>query len=135
MSDHLSQSLDELKRAVIADGVVDANEVTRIRQRIYADGRIDRAEADFLFDINDAVSGRANHDTWQALFIEAVLSHLLSDANSPGEIDPDEAAWLVGRIGGDGQVDAVEKALLRQVRELGKSIPRELEQLLGSVGI
>ena len=112
MSDHLTQSLDEFAAAILEDGVIDADEVAKIRERLYDDGVIDRAEADFLFALNDGVSGKENDAGWAALFVEAISDHVLKDDTSPGVIDDDEAAYLIEKIQGDGQVDATELALL-----------------------
>ena len=51
MSDHMDKPLDELAADIVADGIVDADEVAKMRERLYADGIIDRAEADFLFAV------------------------------------------------------------------------------------
>jgi uncharacterized tellurite resistance protein B-like protein len=100
--------LKELKKSILADGVIDEVEVKQLREMLYADGKIDREEADFLFELNDAVSGKANHSDWETLFVEAISAYLLED----GEIDTDEAQWLLAKIQGDGQLDKTEKALL-----------------------
>jgi len=113
--------LASLKAAVLEDGVVDDDEVEMIKAVIYGKGGgegegVDRAEADFLFAINDAVSGKANCAGWQALLVEAITKHVLEDETSPGEIDDDEAAWLIANIEGDGQVDEAEKAILASIK-------------------
>ena len=112
MSDHMTQPLDELAKDILEDGVIDADEVLRIRERIYADGVIDAEEADFLFELNDGASGAANDPGWKELFVEALSDHVLKDETSPGEIDADEAAYLIGKITADEQVDDAELALL-----------------------
>ena len=48
MSEELS--LEQFKAAILEDGVIDADEVAKIKTRLYEDGIIDREEADFLFD-------------------------------------------------------------------------------------
>ena len=106
------KSLEELKKDVLEDGVIDAKEVQEIEKVIYADGKIDQDEADFLFDLNDAVTGKDNHSSWTDLFIKAIASFVLDDDASNGEIDADEAAYLAKQIEGDGQIDATEHALL-----------------------
>ena len=126
------QSLSELKDKVVADGVIDAEEAKQIRDRVYADGRIDREEADFLFAVNDVVSGNDNDPAWCELFVEAISDHLLKDENSPGAIDAEEAAWLVERIQGDGEVDQNEKALLKSLAGQATSVPDALKQLIES---
>jgi hypothetical protein len=110
-------TLAELKTSVLEDGTVDAAEVAQIREAIFDDGIVDREEADFLFEINDAVSGKENDAGWQTLFVEGISKHVLEDETSPGVIDNDEAAYLKEKIHGDGQVDDAEKALLSEIKD------------------
>lgn len=126
-------TLDALKKAVIADGVVDAAEVEMMSKVVYGGGgasgsTVDRAEADMLFDINDATTDNDGHDpSWQNFFVEAIAKHVLEDEQSPGEVDADEGDWLVGRIEGDGEYDANEKALLAHIKANAKSITGKLQ--------
>jgi uncharacterized tellurite resistance protein B-like protein len=60
-------NLSELKKSILADGVIDAAEVKQLRELLYADGKIDKEEAEFLFELNDAVSDKANHSSWDVL--------------------------------------------------------------------
>ena len=130
MTDYMNDSLSDLKAAILDDGIIDDDEVGKLRERLYADGIIDREEADFLFDLNDAVSGKDNAASWGELFVEAIAAHVLEDDVSPGEIDDDEAAWLIGKIQGDGQVDETERKLLKVILEKAKSAPDSLRALL-----
>lgn len=119
-------TLEKLLQEVIADGKIDASEVGSIRTAIYDDGVIDAEEVDFLFDVNDAVSGNDNDPGWEALFVKAVASNILAD----GTIDAEETAMLVAKIQGDGAVDATEKALLLHLKKTAPEFPAELEALL-----
>lgn len=123
-------TLQELKADLLADGIIDAAEVAKLKEILYADGIIDKDEAEFLFEINDAVTGKENDPAWETFFIQAISDFLLKDEVSPGEIDADEAAWLVEKIGADGQVDATEKALLQNLQKEAKSFPDTLAALL-----
>lgn len=123
-------TLQELKADLLADGIIDAEEVARLKEILYADGIIDKEEAEFLFEINDAVTGKENDPAWETFFIQAISDFLLKDEVSPGEIDNDEAAWLVEKIGADGQVDGTEKALLENLKKEAKSFPASLAALL-----
>lgn len=107
-----NQSLQDFATAILVDGVIDADEVVAIKERLYEDGVIDREEADFLFTLNDGVSGKANHESWKSFFIEAITDHVLDDDENPGVIDQDEATYLIDKIKGDGQVDEIELDLL-----------------------
>lgn len=123
------KSLEVLKKEILEDGVIDANEVKEIEKVIYEDGKIDKEEADFLFELNDAVSGKDNHSSWQVLFVKALSSYVLDDDTSNGEIDEDEAKYLVKKIQGDGHIDANEKALLENLKSILGSLPKSLEKL------
>ena len=128
-------TLAALKAAVIEDGVIDDDEVVMIKAVIYGQGGgsgedIDRAEADFLFDLNDATSGAANCAGWEQLFVEGVVHHLLTDDDSAGTLNSAEAEWLLGRIEGDGQVDELERALLVRLGDEGVTLPERLAALL-----
>ena len=58
-------NLDQLKKELLADGIIDSEEVNTIKSVIYEDGKIDKDEADFLFELNDAVSGKDNAPEWK----------------------------------------------------------------------
>lgn len=123
-------NLEELKKELLADGIIDAAEVQTIKEVIYEDGKIDKEEADFLFEINDAVSGKENAPEWKTLFVDAITSYFLEDETSPGEIDDDEAKELYEQIKGDGQVDDTERALLENLKAKSKNFPEILASLL-----
>jgi len=123
--------LASMKTAILADGVIDAQEVKMIRTVIYGTGSgagqgVDRMEADFLFALNDAVSGKSNDPSWKNLFVEAISRHVLSDDASPGEVDGDEADYLMSKIQADGRIDDVEQALLENIKRKAKRISPRL---------
>ncbi len=124
------KSLEELKKDLLADGIIDADEVKELEEVLYEDGVIDKDEADFLFELNDAVTGKANDPSWEKFFVKAITSFVLDDETSPGEIDDDEAQYLYDKIKGDGQVDGTEKALLLNIKKNSKNFPKILEELL-----
>lgn len=124
------KTLQELKNELLADGVIDANEAKELEILLFADGKIDSEEANFIFELNDAVSGKSNNVAWNKLFVKAITSYLLDDENSPGEIDKAEADWLYNKIKGDGQIDGLEKELLLHLKSQAKNFPAKLEELL-----
>lgn len=123
-------TLLELKKSILADGKIDANEVEQIKELIFKDGVIDLDEADFVFDLNSACSDLNNDSTWQPLFIETISSYLLNDENSPNTVDEGEASWLISKIGEDGKVDINEKALLTHLKAKAQSIPSSLAEYI-----
>ena len=130
MTDYMNTPLKKLVKAIVADGVVDAAEVAGMRKRLYADGVIDRDEADFLFAVNDAVSGNKNAPGWRKLFVEALTDFVLCDKVSPGVVDDKEAAYLIKKIQGDKQVDKVELALLVNITAKAKSTPAKFQKFV-----
>ena len=123
-------NLTKLKESILSDGVIDEQEVKQLREVLYTDGVIDKEEAEFLFDLNDAVSGKENHESWRTLFVDAISSFLLEDETSPGEVDEDEVIWLIEKLQGDGKLDEIETALLNNLKTKAKKIPQSLLNLL-----
>ena len=129
MAEFMDKPLAELFKDLVADGMIDGEEVKKLRERLYTDGVIDRAEAEFLFQINDAVSGKNNDPAWKDLFVEAIASHVLTDPNSPGVIDEEEGNWLAEKLVSDGKIDETEQALLAYIKRNAKSISGKLSSL------
>lgn len=123
-------SLQEIKKSILEDNIIDAAEVIELEKVLYADGVIDQEEADFVFELNDAVSGNSNDSSWEVLFTKTICDFLLQDEVSPGEIDDDECKWLLDKIMGDGQIDDLEKRLLKELKSKATSFPSALENLL-----
>ena len=123
-------NLDELKKDLLSDGIIDVEEVETIKHKIYEDGKIDREEANLLFELNDAVTGKDNAPEWKELFIDAITAYVLEDEMSPDVIDEDEADYLYEQINGDGQIDDTERALLENIKAKAKNFPEKLASLL-----
>jgi len=64
MDDYMTKTLDSFAADILKDGIIDAEEVKQIKKRLYADGVIDNEEADFLFKLNDGVSGAEKEEKW-----------------------------------------------------------------------
>jgi hypothetical protein len=69
----------------LAPGVVGEAETELVRRILYAfggDGNIavTRAEAEILFDINDATAEADNHPAWSDLFVKALANFLMAGA-------------------------------------------------------
>ena len=124
------KTLEELKKDLLADGIIDAEEVKTLESVIFDDGVVDKEEADFIFELNNAVSGKANAPEWKDFFVKAITSFVLDDDKSNGEVDEDEAKYLYDQIKGDGQIDDVEKALLENIKAKSKNFPDLLDELL-----
>ena len=124
------KTLEELKKELLEDGIIDAAEVKELEDVLYEDGVIDKDEADFLFELNNAVSGKANAPEWKDFFVKTITSFVLDDEQSNGEVDDDEAKYLYDQIKSDGQIDDIEKALLENIKAKSKNFPTLLAELL-----
>lgn len=125
--------MKDLVNSIIADGVVDADEVAELQAKLYEDGKIDKEEAEALFQINDAVSGNDNDPAYGDLFVKAISDFVLEDDETPGVIDEEEGAFLVEKIQGDGEIDVLERRLLNSLKENAKEINHQgLNDLINS---
>ena len=126
--------MKNLVKNVIADGVVDASEVKEIREVFYADGKIDKEEADAMFEINDAVSGKANDASYVKLFVDVISDFVLKDDETPGVVDKEEGDYIADKVEGDGSIDDNERALLLNIRDNASEIQSErLNKLIFSL--
>lgn len=71
---------------VLQPNVVDEADVELLRRILYAYAgggniAVTAAEADVLFDINDATTDAANHPAWKDLFAKAIANHLMFASN------------------------------------------------------
>ena len=128
----MNTNLTALKNSILADGSIDNDEVIKLREILLSDGKIDTEEADFLFDLNDAVSSNSNAQSWEIFFVEAICGYLLNDEDSPNIIDEQESLWLLEKLQGDGKVDTIEKVLLQNLLIKATSIPETLKVFIQS---
>ncbi|MDR3109804.1 MAG: TerB family tellurite resistance protein [Planctomycetaceae bacterium] len=135
MTDFQTAPITEVVKSILADGVIDDAEVTQLRNRLYADSKIDKDEADALFEINEGVKGKKNSDAWTTLFADAICDFLLKDEISPGIVDDSEGAWLIQKLEGDGEIDENEKALLNALKTKAISLPANLNTKLKTWGV
>ena len=92
-----SYALDQVIKAVVIGrghvahgrtlkpGVIGKAEVDLLRRILYANSGeggvgISRHEAEKLFDLNDALEGADNDESWQFLFVRAIANHLMVQA-------------------------------------------------------
>lgn len=116
---------EQMKNAVLADGIVDKSEAQDLRNDVFADGVVDKQEVRDLFEINDAVSGKANDPAWQVLMVDAVTNYCLEDETSPNVVDQEEGDFLADMIEGDGEVDTIEVAILTTIRDKATAVESE----------
>ncbi len=124
------KSLEQLKSKILKDGYIDDIEVGELETAILADGKIDEKEADILFELNDALSGKMDSPSWTNFFVQVISSFVLHNEESKIEIDHKGAEYLLNKITGDGKIDPNEKALLINLRRIVGKLPDILNDLV-----
>ena len=110
------------KAFLLADGAIDGREVAVLREEMFADGKVDDIELDFLFELRrDAKSVVPD---FHFLMIESIKSCCLDgDAIKPGSASTLRRWLLAGKVG------YVEKRYLDELRAAAKTAPPDFEQL------
>ena len=112
---------------IFQDGKVEQAEVDALRARLDADWKISCEEAELLFRINDAPQeSESNSDAWSAFFIDALVQFSVFDMNSPGEIESEEANWLIDQLVQHPVLDQNEEALLHAIKKQATRIDDKL---------
>jgi hypothetical protein len=113
----------ELSMKVVEFGAatsgVSAAEVASLHRHLFADGSLDRTEAEALFDLERAALSRC--DAWTAFFIQAVTDHVVWGARPTGRLDEGQAEWLLAQV--DATRTPAAFALLVNVLDEAQSLP------------
>jgi hypothetical protein len=115
--------LQKLKDQLLAHGIVDEEAVDLICRKLYADGKIDKKEVEFLVALRK--EAQLFCPTFEQLFFQAVKHHILAD----GCIDAEEARLLQQIVHADGKIDVQEKRFLRELKHEAKQVGPEFRQL------
>ena len=107
--------LREIEQAILANGRVDGPELEALRRQLYADGKIDRQEADFLVELHKRVQHRT--PAFEQFFYQAIKDHILAD----GRIDAEETAWLRRMLFADGKIDDEETQVSARTQGRGQA--------------
>jgi len=124
------KTLEKLKKDVLAGGVIDAADVKKLENALCKNGSINTEEVYLLFELNNAVSGKANAPEWKAFFINTITSFVLDNDQSDDIVDDERARYVYDLIKGDVQIDSIERELLENIKAKSKSFPMELAALL-----
>jgi hypothetical protein len=113
--------------ALLASGVLDESEVKVIKKELYANGKIDHKELEFLIDLRFAARKQARGTPLSAqfehLFFKAVQENVLADGN----ITAKETTFLRKAIG--GKMDDAEKAFVKRLKKGAKKTSPAFEKL------
>lgn len=121
----MSFQFHDLAARANASGTIDADDLLALRREGWADGRIDQAEAEAIVGANAALTDRTPQ--WCDFFVEALNEYVVNSAHPRGYVSEDNAEWLIGQLGRDGQVEGMaELELLVKVAETALSVPGSL---------
>ena len=120
------ESLNELKRTIVADGRISTKDVKLLRDAFFNEEGITKAKADFLFKLKDTINKEHLISEFNDFFVEAITSFLLDDESSPGEIDESEAKWLRAKMQTKGYLDKLDMMLLESLRKRSINYPEIL---------
>jgi hypothetical protein len=104
---------------------VSAEELRELRQRLWADGAISRAEAEELFKRN---ASAAPSREWTDFFVEAVCGYLIENSEPRGYVNNEAAAWLTRTIEQSGSPSLTELELIVKLLEHADYAPESLKQ-------
>ncbi len=125
----LPERFSDLAREIIVDGRIEADEVARVRETVYADGTVDREEAEFLFYLD--AHGTGNAPEWATLYVDALSNFFLDGAAPKGVVGGHDAQFLIDRVNRDGKIDQrTEFELLVEIAARAIECPAEVLTLL-----
>ncbi|OAI54217.1 hypothetical protein AYO44_15315 [Planctomycetaceae bacterium SCGC AG-212-F19] len=115
--------LRKTEQAILANGRVDGPELAELRRQLYAGGKIERREADFLVELHK----RVQHMTpaFEHFFYQAIKDHVLA----AGRIDAEEVAWLRRLLFSNGTLKDEERKFLHELKGEAKQASPEFEAL------
>lgn len=109
-----------------ADGAITTDEILALRRGGWSDGRIEAAEAEDLFSLNDALKARTTE--WVDFFVEAMVEFMLAGGTPRGFISDAQADWLIARMDRDGRIDSMaELELLARLFDKAERVPERLK--------
>jgi len=111
------------KALALADGRIDTREATIIKDEIWADGRLDKSELEFLLDLKKGATTVVRE--FNTMLFAALKAAVLAD----GEISAKEANWLRRFLYADGRIDDEEKRFLQELKAGARKTAPEFDEL------
>ena len=98
----LIESVTDTKHAAAALAIVcqsaevSRQDVASLHRHLFADGSIDRSEAEALFDLERTALSRC--EAWTSFFIQAITDHVVWGDRPTGRLDETQADWLLAQV-------------------------------------
>lgn len=116
-------NLQRLADDIATDRFVSADEALRIRQDVFPDGVVSRAEAEVLIDLERRVAN--SDDAWAAAYVEAISDYVLQGDKFPGYVEEAGVVWLQTQFG-EGTPRENQVVVLLKTIERAQSAPPAL---------
>jgi len=120
-------TLREIEERVLANGKVEGTELEALRKNLYADGKIDRKDANFLVELHKRAQYRTN--AFQQFFYKAIKDHILAN----GRITASKTAWLRQILCDNGKIEDEERRFLHQLKGEAREVSPEFQALFQEV--
>jgi uncharacterized membrane protein YebE (DUF533 family) len=111
------------KALALADGRIDTKETTIIKNEIWADGKLDKSELEFLLGLKKEAKSVVTE--FNKMLFSALKAAVLAD----GDISAKEAGWLRQFLYADGRIDDEEKKFLQDLKASAKATSPEFDAL------
>jgi hypothetical protein len=115
--------------ALLSDGVIEESEVNVIKKELYANGKIDQKELEFLIDLRSAAHKKARgtplSTRFENLFFKAVHDNVLAHGNLTAK----ETAFLRKAIMTNGKMHDAEKAFVKRLKKAAKTTSPAFDKL------
>jgi uncharacterized tellurite resistance protein B-like protein len=112
-----------IENQVAATGRIHRPHLKALQKLLYADGKIDRREADFLVELYKRVEIRP--PSFEQFFFKAIKDHVLAN----GRIGAGESKWLEQMFFADGKIRDEERQFLRELYGEAEEVSPEFEAL------
>lgn len=114
----------EIEERILLNEKVDGHDLEVLHELLYADGKIDRSEADFLVELHKRVKDR--NPAFERFFYNAINDHILAD----GKISARETDWLRQMLLDDDKIEDEERKFLHELKSEAREFGPEFEQLV-----
>ncbi|MGD8808980.1 MAG: hypothetical protein PVG24_05210 [Gammaproteobacteria bacterium] len=112
-----------------AKGSINAEDLLVLRQSVFRDGVVDRAEAETIFRLDTNCSEKAA--VWYEFYVDSLTDYFVWSAEPPKYVSEENAKFLIDHITHDGHIDgASELELLVNIVHWSDSVPEDLIVLM-----
>ncbi len=119
----------DLLMSVAEGGTITAAQILKLRWEVFGDGVVDRAEAEALFDLNDACA--LKNAAWNDFFVDSLTDYFVWRQKPRGYLGDEACRFLIDRVTHKdpdrGRIDGpTEMELLVNIVHWAREVPEDL---------